>query len=643
MPTLRQQLLETGVSDPLGHGQVGKHEQPFTHLLELRAQGYDVGTLASLAFGMKGIPDKLSDGGDPEENLYMPAGYTYFGQFIDHDLTFDTTSTLSLDPRNLADPNQDPSNVRSPRFDLDCVYGNGPGDQPYLYAQDNGSSRGVRTYSGASLLLGGDVSTVARISDKQEPDGAWDLQRGPNGRALIGDKRNDENSIVNQIQQMMIMFHNKIVSVLANLPDAPQGNALFQRARDEVCWAYQKIILEDYLPRIIDSGVLDNFVQTYAARGDAAYKLYKPGPLRNNLPREFVAAAYRFGHSAIRQGYRLNTKSIRSIFLPDAADGKPDAHDSLIGFDPLPQGHAIDDWGRFFPVSWPMPGERRMGNDDASVDIETPFTGPDDAPPGDPKVRLQYAYKLDPSIVDPLTDLPNKIASKRDVAPPSVEASIPTAGPSLALLNLLRGNRYGIQGGQSFEPILGIKLDAERYLRVRTLTSGPDQDKTYTFKHISELKNNGAGPAIGPALNGDTPLWFYILAEAQKPLVDFWYDNAQQPLTENQLKGLDPNGSAPPRVEPPNPAMTIEQLKQTRCGGTRLGEVGGRIVAEVFYGLLDSDADSLFNRAPGGSAGWEPMWTNDLGTGPATFAKLVQFVALSSPSVVISDSKPTAK
>lgn len=68
---------------------------------------------------------------DDEENQGINAGYTYLGQFIDHDLTFDPASSLQKqdDPDALVD-------FRTPRFDLDNIYGRGPDDQPYLYEED---------------------------------------------------------------------------------------------------------------------------------------------------------------------------------------------------------------------------------------------------------------------------------------------------------------------------------------------------------------------------------------------------------------------------------------------------------------------------------------------------------------------------
>src|SRR5215469_14434229 len=71
--------------------------------------------------------DPPKDGADPEESG-IPALYTYFGQFVDHDITFDPMTTLikHSDPDALTD-------FRTPAFDLDNVYGRGPSDQPYMY------------------------------------------------------------------------------------------------------------------------------------------------------------------------------------------------------------------------------------------------------------------------------------------------------------------------------------------------------------------------------------------------------------------------------------------------------------------------------------------------------------------------------
>src|SRR5499427_8881982 len=86
--------------------------------------------LAALGEAMSAAPEEPKDGRDDEESG-IPSLYTYLGQFIDHDLTFDSASSLQKqnDPDALVD-------YRTPAFDLDCVYGRGPDDQPYMYDDD---------------------------------------------------------------------------------------------------------------------------------------------------------------------------------------------------------------------------------------------------------------------------------------------------------------------------------------------------------------------------------------------------------------------------------------------------------------------------------------------------------------------------
>ncbi len=511
------------------HGFIGTHLQPFTTLLPRATSTTPPHLLVQASALMKSPPDIVKDGPDPEENLWVPAGYTYFGQFVDHDLTFDSTSSL-----NLADqPPQGshvPSNLRTPRFDLDNVYGDGPDGQPYMYDAD-----------GATLLTGDN-----------------DLLRAPNGRAIIGDKRNDENSIVCQIQLGMIRYHNKIVAALKTEPQANWNSPgdLFTSARNEVTWTYQMIIVNDFLPRIIAAEVLADLAGKSVQVRRGAYVLYTSDK-RANLPREFVGAAYRYGHSGVRTGYRLNAQTRLSIF--QGSTDAPD-QDSLLGFDPLPTLHLIDDWGRFFPASPPGADINSTGRVAAG---DTP----------DPAVRLQYAYKLDSSIVDPLGVLPEAVAGGSTaqavtaIAPDTLPD--PSGRPSLALLNLLRGNAYGLPSGQSVAQALlaagkPIKhLDAVQVAtRVATnaVPAGGNPDGAQAFVWTQ----------FPSAFHGNTPLWLYVLLEAQRPIARAIPGDANRVFLETAL--LNGVGAQ-----------------------TQLGWVGGRIVAEVFYGILDSDVDSIFN------------------------------------------------
>jgi hypothetical protein len=538
----------------LGHGSVGLREQPFTELLPLRTEDYPAHQLAALAQSMQGEVDTVKDGPDPEENLWLAAGYTYFGQFIDHDLTFDNTS--SLNPADSEKKSRIPSNLRTPRFDLDSLYGDGPDAQPFMYAED-----------GASLLLKDSFENQCQSSYDQAHQ---DLLRAPNGRAIIGDKRNDENSIVCQIHLAFVKYHNAVVKKLSK--DFPElsGTALFDEARKQVRWTYQKLVIEDFLPRIVKAEVFANLTGTYEQRKYFnAYALYTEDK-RSNLPREFVVAAYRFGHSGVRTGYRLNRETRLSIF-PASTDSRPDT-DSLLGFEPLPKSHVIDDWGRFFPKTEPIPFTVPEENRDIAASEEA-----------DPQVRLQFAYKIDPTLVDPITALPPSVLptsripggavqeAANAIAPEKLPA--PKDRPSLALLNLIRGNKYRVQGGQEIANFLKSKnFPVEPLAPKYLVTRQPaDQDKFFTFEPIDK------------ALQTDTPLWFYILAEAQQSVVDG--------IT------LDPDGT-----------FDETRLLQGEGAKTQLGWVGGRIVAEVFYGLLDSDEESYVHAAP---SDWQPLLGGD--------------------------------
>lgn len=565
-----------------GHGAVGTREQPFTNLLPLKAENYRVDGLVDLAAKMKGGVDTVKDGPDPEENLWLPSGYTYFGQFIDHDLTFDNTS--SLNPADERDAGLSSSNLRTPRFDLDSVYGDGPDAHPFMYAED-----------GASLLFKDSFENQCQTDYDQAHQ---DLLRSPNGRAIIGDKRNDENSIISQIHLVFVKYHNAVVKALSKSKPELTGTALFNAARDEVRWTYQKLVIEDFLPRIVKAEVFEDLKKAGTTEcKESPYVLYTEDK-RSNLPREFVVAAYRFGHSAVRAGYRLNgdprdkLKGTRlSIFSPSRKFTSDETtlppydvsfQDSLLGFDPLPKNHVIDNWERFFPNTLPPDTPSTLG------------TPPEDDTP-DGTLRLQFAYKIDTTMVDPLTVLPPSVLPTSATvggAVKEVEDTIspahlpdPAGRPSLALLNLLRGNKFKVQGGQAIANVLkgkGFPVEPLDPKYLVTRQSGT-KDKHFKFEPIP----------LG--LQTDTPLWFYILAEAQKSVVKEIQLDADQEFDEKQL--LSGNGAK-----------------------TQLGWVGGRIVAEVFYGLLDSDDESYVKKAP---SGWKPMLGGDE---KVIFLNLIKFI-----------------
>ena len=214
---------------------------------------------------------------DPEENPAIVAGYTYLGQFIDHDITFDPTSQLreflTRDQlRGLVD-------FRTPRLDLDNLYGRGPDDQPYMYGAD-----------GVHMELG------EPMSGNPFDAGAAQLPRGPNGRALIGDPRNDENRIVAQLHCAMLRFHNRMAELM--------GATDFNSVRQQVRWHYQWVVVTDFLKTIIQA---DTYNSVFPDPYHPQFKLTRLAHGIELMPVEFSVAAYRFGHSMIRPQYRLNT------------------------------------------------------------------------------------------------------------------------------------------------------------------------------------------------------------------------------------------------------------------------------------------------------------------------------------------------
>jgi hypothetical protein len=294
----------------------GRFGRLFRHLPPA-APELDDKQLQALAEGMR---EPTGKGGAKLDNPKIPSAYTYFGQFVDHDITFDPVSSLQRknDPDALTD-------FRSPRFDLDSVYGSGPADEPFLYEQP------------ARLKL---------IVDPKNKKGERDLQRNVDDIALIGDPRNDENIIVSQLQLTFLDFHNKVMGRVVKDKSVP-AERKFEEAQKLVRWHYQWVILDDFLPRIAGAkAVGDRVKRKQSGEVEIDLRWFKP---QNNpfMPVEFSVAAYRFGHSQVRPGYDLN-QVVRGvpIFIPGEKVGELD---DLRGFRLLPNFWTID-WSFFLDV-----------------------------------------------------------------------------------------------------------------------------------------------------------------------------------------------------------------------------------------------------------------------------------------------------
>jgi hypothetical protein len=362
-------------------------------------------------------------------------------------------------------------------------------------------------YDGNKFRLG-ETLTGAGVPD------ASDLPRFK-GRALIGDPRNDENSIVSQLQGLMLRFHNRMVD------DNP--GLTFEDVQQRVRFHYQYVVLNDFLPRIVHDSVLSQLKTAGRYdRGKLEFYHWHNFPF---MPVEFSVAAYRLGHSMIRPGYRLNDADnmLLQIF-PDP--NNPDTN-ALTGFRPMGPGRAID-WGRF-------------------IDIDVRGYGKEDDPANpDNKRRLQFAYRIDTSLVDPLRKLPPEIASD----PP----------PSLALRNLERGWALKLPSGQAVARAMHLTPLSDDQIIIGKAVDEPGPDDP-------QLK---IGTIANGVFAGNCPLWTYILAEARQFRADVTI-----PVT-----------GAPGTIKTP-----------------QLGPVGGRITAEVFLGMMFGDAASMMSLDPH----WAPV------------------------------------
>ena len=180
------------------------------------------------------ITDPAKSANNPD-NPAMTAGFTFLGQFVDHDMTFDPTSSLAR--------RQDPEairNFRIPALDLDNVYGGGPGASPHLYD--------ATVDGGRTTLLVEEIPGSAAVS----VDGStrFDLPRNSQLTALLGDPRNDENLIVSQFHLALLRFHNRVVDdVKAELGAGYTAGEIFAEAQRVVRWHYQWLVLHEFLRR----------------------------------------------------------------------------------------------------------------------------------------------------------------------------------------------------------------------------------------------------------------------------------------------------------------------------------------------------------------------------------------------------------
>ncbi len=222
-------------------------------------------------------------GGDGD----IPAGYTYLGQFIDHDLTMDRTSVILGEDVRPVDMLQG----RSPRLDLDSVYGNGPGDA--LSAKFYGAD-GLHLQTGATI-----AARTGRREAATTCRGWARARQAAKRMALIPDPRNDENLIVAQTHLAMIHFHNRVLDkVPASVPDTAEVHPGTQEGHAALPVDDPPRLPAANLPPRDARRRLHQRPQTGRAGGLAADV--------PTMPVEFSVAAFRLGHSMIRPAYNWN-------------------------------------------------------------------------------------------------------------------------------------------------------------------------------------------------------------------------------------------------------------------------------------------------------------------------------------------------
>ncbi|MGA9746894.1 MAG: heme peroxidase family protein [Nocardioides sp.] len=438
----------------------------------------------------------IKGGGRPTS---VPAGFTYLGQFIDHDLTFDRTEVTLGEAVSPADLLQ----ARSPSLDLDSLYGAGPLDP-----------ESEKFYADERHLAMGRTNPVGPDPGKE----GFDLPRGRgrSGRArqkaVIPDPRNDENLAVAQTHLAMIRFHNRVVD---KLPASVGPAARFERARRQVTKHYQWMIRSDYLPRIVRKSVVDDVF----TNGRKAFEVGVPATDVPTMPIEFSVAAFRLGHSMIRATYSWNRRfsgqdGSLGLLLTFSATGGD------LGGDVRLPSNWICDFRRLYRFS-----------DTGRTDLDPP------------EGHANLAMRLDTRLVNPLRNLP-----PGSFGGPVVPFNDPRA--NLAFRNLVRGGMVRLASGQQMAEFLRARGVAVTTLTRAQILQGKNGA---TLEDLTSAEKD--------ALAERTPLWFYVLREAEH-------------------------------------------------NGGKLDGVGARIVAETFHRAMEGSRTSIVR---------QPDWRPSLGPDPETF------------------------
>jgi hypothetical protein len=413
----------------------------------------------------------------------VPAAYTYFGQFLNHDISAPVrVTTVSNPARRIieADPDLDvllsPVRARSINVHLDLLrneharpmtlnslYGGGPSDaaSSSLYASDKVRFLLADAFDDPAML----PQHRARLDLNGKSK--FDLPRdGAAKVALIADRRNDQNLAISQLHLAFMLFHNRVADDVARKFPRSGEKFQFEEARRIVTRHYQWCIVHDYLDRTGTSshGSFQGIVP--GAKRRFANKLNKP----NTVPLEFTTAAFRFGHSMVGAFYDYNEvfskdgvrpAQLLELFMFTSSKGMlnqvpPPGRSPQVPF------HWIINWNMFLK----------------------------DPPEG------SAAESINPRLAGTMLGLQEKMD----------DSKMRQGLQSICARNLRRGYHRFIPSGQKLANALGLPgLDSNELLqgfgRAQMLSSG-------TLERFEQLITAGQ---FGSAM----PAWAYFLCEAQ--------------------------------------------------------------------------------------------------------------------------------
>lgn len=295
------------------------------------------------------------------KNACIPAGYTYLGQFIAHDMAFSLPLLNATNDAATVAATLDPD---ATRIDLSSLYGGGPDVSTHLYQMEK---------NGKAIRLALNPMAPSGLKNRH-PKMRSESVSGPNmdmprqqpsenasGKALAfgicADPRNDSHLLISQLTVMFSKFHNLIVDRVEQTHEndnVQTSREIFEISRNLVTQVFHKIVVKDYLERLLDRKTwqkIDKFV-SHLEIADPITANYKP-PV-SIPPTAFNAAAFRVGHAMVRTHYELSSvrtglgrkpdKGIEGRSLIAGIIGQTGKPDSLAT---IRKDWAIE-WDRFF-------------------------------------------------------------------------------------------------------------------------------------------------------------------------------------------------------------------------------------------------------------------------------------------------------